>query len=87
MAGRLSSRSRKLYYNIIVTLTSAAVAFLVGGVEALGLVNDHFGFTGSFWDLVASLNSHFGVLGYADGRPVCFVLGRLRGGLPPAAVR
>jgi high-affinity nickel-transport protein len=56
---------RKLYYNIIVTLTSAAVAFLVGGVEALGLINERFGFTGAFWDAVASLNSHFGVLGYA----------------------
>jgi nickel/cobalt transporter (NiCoT) family protein len=56
---------RKLYYNIIVTLTSAAVAFLVGGVEALGLLNNHFGFTGAFWDVVASLNSHFGLLGYA----------------------
>jgi nickel/cobalt transporter (NiCoT) family protein len=56
---------RKLYYNIVVTLTSAAVAFLVGGVEALGLLNDHFGFSGAFWDGVANLNSHFGVLGYA----------------------
>jgi nickel/cobalt transporter (NiCoT) family protein len=56
---------RKLYYNIIVTLTSAAVAFLVGGVEALGLINDHYGFTGAFWQVVASLNSHFGALGYA----------------------
>jgi len=46
-------------------LTSAAVAFLVGGVEALGLISERFGFTGSFWDGVASLNSHFGVLGYA----------------------
>jgi nickel/cobalt transporter (NiCoT) family protein len=56
---------RKLYYNIIVTLTSAAVAFLVGGVEALGLISDHFGLTGVFWSWVAELNSHFGVLGYA----------------------
>jgi high-affinity nickel-transport protein len=56
---------RKLYYNIIVTLTSAAVAFLVGGVEALGLISDHFGLTGAFWNRVAGLNSHFGVLGYA----------------------
>ena len=56
---------RKLYYNIIVTLTSAAVAFLVGGVEALGLISDHFGLSGVFWDWVAGLSSHFGVLGYA----------------------
>jgi high-affinity nickel-transport protein len=57
--------ARKLYYNIVVTLASAAVAFLVGGVEALGLINAHFAFTGGFWDLVAALNSHLGVLGYA----------------------
>jgi nickel/cobalt transporter (NiCoT) family protein len=57
--------ARKLYYNIIVTLASAAVAFLVGGVEALALINDHFGFSGAFWDVVTGLNSHFGVLGYA----------------------
>ena len=56
---------RKLYYNIVVTLTSAAVAFLVGGVEALGLINNHFGFTGGFWHAVASMNGHFGTLGYA----------------------
>jgi nickel/cobalt transporter (NiCoT) family protein len=55
---------RKLYYNIIVTLTSAAVAFLVGGVEALGLINEHFGFTGGFWSAVAGMSSHFGTLGY-----------------------
>jgi high-affinity nickel-transport protein len=56
---------RKLYYNIIVTLTSAAVAFLVGGVEALGLINGHWRFTGGFWSAVGSMNSHFGTLGYA----------------------
>ncbi len=56
--------ARKLYYNIVVTLASAAVAFLVGGVEALSLINDHFGFTGAFWDAVAGVNSHFAVLGY-----------------------
>lgn len=57
--------TRKLYYNIVVTLASAAAAFLVGGIEALGLISDHFGFTGGFWDVVTSLNSHVGVLGYA----------------------
>jgi high-affinity nickel-transport protein len=56
---------RKLYYNVIVTLTSAAVAFVVGGIEALGLISGHFGFTGGFWDVVAAMNGHFGTLGYA----------------------
>jgi high-affinity nickel-transport protein len=57
--------TRNLYYNIVITLASAAAAFLVGGIEALGLLGDHFGFTGGFWDAVTSLNSHVGVLGYA----------------------
>jgi high-affinity nickel-transport protein len=70
--------ARKLYYNIVVTLTSAAVAFLVGGIEALGLMNEHFGFTGAFWELVTGLNSHLGVLGYAIVAlfAVCWVVSR-----------
>ena len=31
---------RKLYYNLTITLVSVVVAFLVGGIEALGLVGD-----------------------------------------------
>jgi high-affinity nickel-transport protein len=56
---------RKLYYNITITLTSAVVALVVGGVEALGLMSDHFAFTGRFWNAVAGLTRHFGSLGYA----------------------
>jgi high-affinity nickel-transport protein len=56
---------RKLYYNIIITLTSAVVAFVVGGLEALGLISDHFGFTGSFWRGITGLTRHLGNLGYA----------------------
>ena len=57
--------ARKIYYNVVVTSASAAVAFLVGGVEALGLINDHFGPTGAFGAIVNGLNSHLSVLGYA----------------------
>jgi high-affinity nickel-transport protein len=56
--------ARKLYYNVVVTLVSAAVAFLVGGVEALGLINEHFGLTGAFGAIVTGLNSHLMALGY-----------------------
>ena len=56
---------RKLYYNITITLTSAVVAFVVGGIEALGLIGDHFTFTGSFWSAVAGMTRNFGSLGYA----------------------
>ncbi|MGC2270467.1 MAG: HoxN/HupN/NixA family nickel/cobalt transporter, partial [Candidatus Sulfotelmatobacter sp.] len=33
---------RKLYYNITITSVSVAVALVVGGIEALGLLGDHF---------------------------------------------
>jgi high-affinity nickel-transport protein len=55
---------RKLYYNMTITLLSAVVAVLVGGVESLGLVGDWFHLQGIFWELVGTLNRHFGMLGY-----------------------
>jgi nickel/cobalt transporter (NiCoT) family protein len=55
---------RKLYYNITITCISVVVAFVVGGIEALGLLAEHFHLTGTFWDGVAKLNDHFGTLGY-----------------------
>jgi high-affinity nickel-transport protein len=55
---------RKLYYNMTITSVSVLVALVVGGVEALGLIGDHAGFTGGFWNLVARLNDNFGMLGY-----------------------
>jgi nickel/cobalt transporter (NiCoT) family protein len=56
---------RKLYYNIVMTLLSAGVALVVGGVEALGLLNERFGFEGTFWSAVGALTGHLGGLGYA----------------------
>jgi high-affinity nickel-transport protein len=55
---------RKLYYNLTVTCVSVIVAFGIGGIEALGLLAGHFHFKGWFWDRVATLNDHFGTLGY-----------------------
>jgi high-affinity nickel-transport protein len=55
---------RKLYYNMTITFVSVVVAVIIGGVEALGLIADKFGLIGGVWDLVASLNATFGVLGY-----------------------
>ena len=59
---------RKLRYNVVVTLLSVTVAFLVGGVEALGLIRDRLGLEGSLARHVAEWNSHpealgFGVIG------------------------
>jgi len=55
---------RKLYYNLTITFVSVVVAVIVGGVEALGILADRFGFRGGMWDAVSSLNDNFGALGY-----------------------
>jgi len=55
---------RKLYYNMTITLVSVIVALAVGGVEALGLLAEHFRPGGLFWDAVRRLNNNFGALGY-----------------------
>src|SRR5580704_11338668 len=55
---------RKLYYNLTITFVSVVVAAIVGGVEALGILADRFGFQGGLWDAVSSLNDNFGTLGF-----------------------
>lgn len=55
---------RKLYYNMTITCVSVLVALVVGGIEALGLLGQHFHLKGWFWDGVAGLNDNFGTLGY-----------------------
>jgi len=57
--------ARKLRYNMAITFVSAAVALGIGGIEALGLLADRFGFDGWFWDAVGVLNDQFGPIGYA----------------------
>jgi high-affinity nickel-transport protein len=56
---------RKLWYNLAITGASVAVALLIGGVEALGLVADKLEFGGRFWSTVASLNADMSSLGFA----------------------
>jgi len=55
---------RKLYYNLTITFVSVLVAFIVGGIEALGLLAAHFHLTGFVWTRIQQLNSNFGLLGY-----------------------
>jgi high-affinity nickel-transport protein len=55
---------RKLYYNITITSVSVLVALIVGGIEALGLVQGELNLSGPFWYPIADLNNHFGMLGY-----------------------
>ena len=55
---------RNLYYNLTITLVSVVVAFLIGGIEALGLIGDQFGLPGWFWEAVGALNENFSSLGF-----------------------
>src|SRR5260370_3431445 len=54
---------RKLYYNLTITLVSVVVAFLIGGIELLGLLGDRLGLSGWFWQAVGGLTTKFHALG------------------------
>lgn len=76
---------RKLYYNMTITLVSVLAALLVGGIEALGLVQAQFGLSDPFWDVIGALNDHFGMIGYliigifAASWIISVIIYRLRG--------
>lgn len=55
---------RKLFYNMAITLVSVAVAFGIGGIEALGLLESHLHLTGGLWRAVTALNGSFNGLGF-----------------------
>ena len=55
---------RKLYYNLTITVVSALVAMLIGGIETLALIGGELNFRGWFWDTLGELNDNFGTLGY-----------------------
>lgn len=56
---------RKLYYNITITLISAIVAIVIGGIETLALIGDKLGLEGWPWSLAAKLGENFNSLGFA----------------------
>ena len=56
---------RKLYYNLAVTFVSVAVALLIGGLEAVGMLKDRLNLSGWGWELVGNLNDNLGTLGFA----------------------
>jgi high-affinity nickel-transport protein len=56
---------RKLYYNITITLISAIVAIVIGGIETLALIGDKLGLAGWPWDMAGALGENFNSLGFA----------------------
>jgi high-affinity nickel-transport protein len=47
---------RKVYYNLTITGLSIAVAFIIGGIELLGILADKLSLTGAFWDAVSGVD-------------------------------
>ncbi len=47
---------RKVYYNLVITALSVAVALLIGTVELLGLLGNELGLHGAIWRAVAAVN-------------------------------
>jgi high-affinity nickel-transport protein len=56
---------RKLYYNITITLISALVAIVIGGIETMSLLGDKLGFDGAAFTLAAELGENFNSIGFA----------------------
>lgn len=56
---------RKLFYNMTITLISIAVALLVGGIEALGLISKQLELSGGLWNAVGAANDNFNNIGLA----------------------
>jgi high-affinity nickel-transport protein len=47
---------RKVYYNLVITGLSIAVAFLVGTIEITGLLTSELHIHGGFWDFMANFD-------------------------------
>ena len=47
---------RKVYYNLVITGLSIAVAFLIGSIEISGLLSDELHVHGWFWDAMAGFD-------------------------------
>ena len=54
---------RKVYYNLVVTGLSVAVAFLIGTVELLSVLSERLHLRGAFWERVSGIDLN--ALGYA----------------------
>jgi high-affinity nickel-transport protein len=47
---------RKVYYNLVITGLSIAVAFLIGTIEIIGLLSSELHVHGGFWDFMANFD-------------------------------
>jgi high-affinity nickel-transport protein len=57
---------RKVYYNLVVTALSVAVAFVIGSIELLSVLAEKLQLEGGFWMWVANLDLNlvgYGIVG------------------------
>jgi high-affinity nickel-transport protein len=57
---------RKVYYNLVVTALSVAVAFIIGSIELLSILAEKLRLEGGFWRWVANLDLNlvgYGIVG------------------------
>ncbi len=47
---------RKVYYNIVITGLSVAVALIIGTIQLVGLFADQFGWSGGIWDWIGGID-------------------------------
>jgi len=47
---------RKVYYNLVITALSVAVAFLIGTIEVLGLLSSEFHMRGGAWNFLVNFD-------------------------------
>jgi nickel/cobalt transporter (NiCoT) family protein len=47
---------RKVYYNLVITVLSIAVAFLIGTIEIIGLLAGELRIRGGFWAFMANFD-------------------------------
>ena len=78
---------RKLYYNLTITFVSVVVAFLIGGIELLGLFGDRLSLSGRFWDAIGASERQFRRARLRHHRRLYRGLGRLGRALPLQAAR
>lgn len=55
---------RKLFYNLVITSMSVLIAFVIGTLQALGLIAERLALHGPFWELIATANDEMAILGF-----------------------
>jgi high-affinity nickel-transport protein len=50
---------RKLYYNMMLALTSILLAFFIAGIGAINLLQGYFHLNSSFWPIVRQMHENY----------------------------